>query len=138
LAIHPSAADHIAELTDEFRLAALAPRPQDIAATGLDERLLADLTAKHLHGAGTLTLAQLSERLGLVGPIVERVLNFMRREAKVEVKPRLEGTGSLPYALTDRGRASALDALQRDRRRCRRRRSATSSACAARARCTPR
>jgi predicted ATPase with chaperone activity len=55
----------------------------------------------------------LSERLGLIGPIVEKVLNFMRREAKVEVKPRLEGNASLPYALTERGRSSALDALMR-------------------------
>jgi Cdc6-like AAA superfamily ATPase len=113
LAIHPSASGRVPQLTDEFRLAALAPRPQELAATGLDERLLADLTAKHLHSAGTLTLAQLSERLGLIGPIVEKVLNFMRREAKVEVKPRLEGNASLPYALTDRGRSSALDALMR-------------------------
>jgi hypothetical protein len=113
LAIHPSAAAHVPQLTEESRLAALAPRPQELAATGLDERLLADLTAKHLHSAGTLTLAQLSERLGLAGPIVERVLNFMRREAKIEIKPRLDGTGSLPYALTDRGRNSALDALLR-------------------------
>jgi len=113
LAIHPSAAGHVPQLTDEQRLAALAPRPQDLASTGLDERLLSDLTAKHLHSAGTLTLVQLSERLGLPGPIVEKVLNFMRREAKIEVKPRLEGTGSLPYALTERGRSSALDALLR-------------------------
>jgi hypothetical protein len=113
LAIHPSAAAHVSHLTDEIRLAALAPRPQELAATGLDERLLAELTAKHLHSAGTLTLAQLSERLGLPGPIVEKVLSFMRREAKIEVKPRLEGHASLPYALTDRGRSSALDALLR-------------------------
>ena len=113
LAIHPSASGRVPQLTDEFRLAALAPRPQELAATGLDERLLADLIAKHLHSAGTLTLAQLSERLGLIGPIVEKVLNFMRREARVEVKPRLEGNASLPYALTERGRSSALDALMR-------------------------
>jgi hypothetical protein len=113
LAVHPSAASHTAQLTVELRLAALAPRPQELGAAGLDERLLADLTAKHLHSAGTLTLAQLSERLGLPGPIVEKVLHFMRREAKVEVKPRLEGTATLPYALTDRGRSSAFDALLR-------------------------
>ena len=104
---------NVAELTNELRLARLAPRPQDLRSTGLDERMLADLTAKHLQTAGTLTLAQLSERLGLAGPIVEQVLSFMRREAKVEVKPRPDGTGTLPYALTDRGRASALDALLR-------------------------
>jgi hypothetical protein len=112
-AVHPSAASQPAHLTAERRLAALAPRPQELGSTGLDERLLADLTAKHLHSAGTLTLAQLSERLGLPGPIVERVLNFMRREAKIEVKPRLEGAATLPYALTDRGRSAALDALLR-------------------------
>jgi hypothetical protein len=113
VAIHSSASREIPHLTAELRLSSLAPRPQELGATGLDERLLADLTAKHLHSAGTLTLAQLSERLGLPGPIVEKVLNFMRREAKIEVKPRLEGTASLPYALTDRGRSSALDALLR-------------------------
>lgn len=113
LAMHPAAAGCVTEQTDEFRLAALAPRPQDLAATGLDERFLADLVAKHLHGAGTLTHAQLTERLALSGPIVEQVLNFMRREARVEVKPRPEGSGSLPYALTERGRSTALDALMR-------------------------
>jgi hypothetical protein len=106
-------AANVAELTSEVRLARLAPRPQDLEATGLDERLLGDLIAKHLHSAGTLTLAQLSDRLGLAGPILESVLNLMRREAKIEVKPRPEGAGTLPYALTDRGRAAALDAFSR-------------------------
>jgi hypothetical protein len=113
LAVHPSAIAHVTPLTHETRLAALAPRPQDLASTGLDERFLSDLVAKHLHVGGTLTLAQLVERLGLAGPVIEKVLSFMRREAKVEVKPRLEGSGSLPYALTERGRGAALDALLR-------------------------
>lgn len=113
IAVHPSAAESVTERTDEFRLAALAPRPHDIERTGLDERFIADLLAKHLYNAGTLTHAQLTERLALNGPIVERVLGFMRREARVEVRPRPEGAGSLPYALTDRGRSSALDALMR-------------------------
>jgi Cdc6-like AAA superfamily ATPase len=113
VSVHSAASITPAELTDELRLARLAPRPQELAATGLNERLLADLTAKHLYSAGTLTLAQLAERLGLIGPIVEKVLNFMRREAKVEIKPRLQESASLPYALTDRGRTAALDALSR-------------------------
>lgn len=113
LAIHPTAADRVTELTDEARLAALAPRPQSLETTGLDDRFVAELIAKHLHTAGTLTLAALAERLALSGPIVERVLNFMKREAQVEVKPRAEGRGTLPYALTAHGRASALDAFMR-------------------------
>ena len=113
LAIHPTAADRASELTDEARLAALAPRPQNLEAAGLSDRFVADLIAKHLHTAGTLTLADLSNRLGLSGPIVEKVINFMRREARVEVKPRAEGRGTLPYALTDHGRNTALDAFMR-------------------------
>lgn len=113
MVIHPTAAASVTELTAETRLAALAPRPQDLSATGLSERLLADLLAKHLHSAGTLTLAELSERIALPGPIVERVLNFMRREARVEIKPRPEGSGSLPFALTEHGRSTALDAYMR-------------------------
>lgn len=112
VAVHPSASGHFRQLTEDVRLAALAPRPQELEDTGLTERFLADLVGKHLHGAGALTLGQLSERLGLVGPIIERVLHAMRREAKVEVKPRLDG-GALVYALTAQGRAAALDALSR-------------------------
>ncbi|MGW8369652.1 MAG: AAA family ATPase [Gammaproteobacteria bacterium] len=113
LAIHPSAASCVTELTEESRLATVAPRPQSLEATGLNERFLADLVAKHLHTAGTLTLADLTVRLALSGPIVEKVLNFMRREARVEVRPRQEGRGTLPYALTDHGRNTALDAFMR-------------------------
>lgn len=113
LSVHPSAASHLMQSTPEIRLAALAPRPRDLSATGLNERFLADLIAKHLHTAGTLTLAQLSERVALSGPIVESVLNFMRREARVEVKARPTAGGTLPYSLTVAGRNTALDALAR-------------------------
>lgn len=113
LAIHPTAADNVTELTDDIRLTALAARPQNLKATGLDERFLADLIAKHLHSAGTLTLATLSERLALSGPIIEDVLNFMRREARVEIRPRSDGKGTLPYALTEHGRNTAVDAFTR-------------------------
>jgi len=113
LAVHPTAADNVAEFTDEARLSALVPRPQTLEETGLSNRFLADLVAKHLHTAGTLTLAQLTERLALSGPILEKVLNFMRREARIEVRPRPDGRGTLPYALTDHGRSTALDAFMR-------------------------
>jgi Cdc6-like AAA superfamily ATPase len=112
-AVRSAATDSVTELSLEYRLAALASRPKDLAGTGLSERLLADLIAKHLHRAGTLTLAQLSDRIALSGPVVEKVLHFMRREARVEIKPRLEAHGTLPYALTDHGRATALDAFLR-------------------------
>ncbi len=97
------------------RLQKLAPRPNSLADTGLSESFLADLTAKHLQDGGIMTLAQIAERLALSGPIVRDVLDFMRAEARIEVRG-VSGDGSagnLRYALTDRGRASALDALTR-------------------------
>ncbi len=113
LAIHPCDAETVVQNTCELRLAVLAPRPQTLEACGLSERFLADLIAKHLHTAGTLTLAELAERVALSGPIIEKVLHFMRREARVEIKPRLDGHGTLPYALTEHGRNTALDAFMR-------------------------
>jgi hypothetical protein len=113
LATHPAFAEWVPDSTSEALLSSIAPRPQDLEATGLSQRFLADLVAKHLHSAGTLTLAQLAERLALAGPVIEKVLHFMRREARVEVKPRLDGQSTLPFALTDQGRNLALDAFMR-------------------------
>jgi hypothetical protein len=108
--------------TDEFdgvaiaatdRLTLLAPRPKTLSDTGLSVTFLADLLAKHLHDGGVLTMAQLSERVALPGSILESILNFMRKEAKVEVLAATSSTGGLRFGLTDRGRASALEALMR-------------------------
>jgi hypothetical protein len=102
------------------RLEKLAPRPITIAATGLSETFLADLIAKHFFNGGVLTIAELSERIALSGPIVEAVLNIMRKEARIEIlgsdKKAAQSDGpaaSLRYTLTDRGQRSALDAIAR-------------------------
>ena len=97
------------------RLQKLAPLPSALADTGLSKSFLADLTAKHLQDGGILTLAQLAQRLALAGRIVSDILDFMRAEARVEVRGASTGDSAdnLRYALTDRGRASALDALTR-------------------------
>ncbi len=94
-------------------LGRLARRPKTLAETGLSEPFVADLLAKHLHDGGILTLQELSERVALAGPILEKVLNFMRREARVEIRGRDESNGGMRYALTELGRVSALDALMR-------------------------
>jgi len=89
----------------------LAPRPRTLQDTGLDLHFVTELVAKHLYKGGVLTLSQLAERLALAGSILETVLNFLRKEARIEV---LGGAGSdvnLRYALTDRGRSWALEAL---------------------------
>jgi hypothetical protein len=97
------------------RLQKLAPRPTRLEDTGLRETFLADLVAKHLLQGGVLTMGELTARLALSGTIVETILNFMRKEARTEVRGPASGdaASSLRYALTDRGRTSAQDAMAR-------------------------
>jgi len=97
------------------QLASLAPRPSSLEATGLDQSFLSDLAAKHLFDGGILTLADIAERLALSGPIIRKLLEFMRAEARIEVRGVASdgSAANLRYALTDRGRAAALDAMSR-------------------------
>jgi len=95
------------------RASKLAPRPTRLSETGLSETFVADLIAKHLFDRGTLSLGELSTIIALAGSIVESVLNFMRTEARVEVRPGQASSAGLAYTLTERGRVSALDAMMR-------------------------
>jgi hypothetical protein len=102
------------EISPEIlRLARLAPRPTTVAQTGLSLTFLADLLAKHLVTAGVLATSQLIERLGLAGPVVSQILNFMRAEGRVEVRSRQGLDAELRYGLTDKGRYEANDAMSR-------------------------
>jgi predicted ATPase with chaperone activity len=96
-----------------LRATKLAPRPTKLAEIGLSESFVADLIAKHLLERGTLSLAKLSSLIALAGSIVEGVLNFMRTEALIEVRPGKASATGLSYSLTDRGRVTALDAMMR-------------------------
>lgn len=97
----------------QARVARMAPRPASLADTGLTETFIADLISKHILDRGSLTIGELSAAVALSGSIVERVLNFLRSEARVEVRPTRDAARSLSYGLTDRGRAAALDAMMR-------------------------
>jgi hypothetical protein len=90
----------------------LAPRPRTLEDTGLTRHFIAELIAKHLYSAGVLTLRQLAGRIALAGPVLEDMILFLRGEACVEVRAAVDDNG-LRYALTDRGRALALDALNK-------------------------
>lgn len=89
----------------------LAPRPRTLEETGLSRDLVADLLLKHLFAAGVQTLSGLAKRTALAGNILEQVLNHLRSEAQVEIRGST-GEG-MRYALTERGRAGAMDALTR-------------------------
>src|SRR5258708_39683533 len=95
------------------RLAGLAPRPVSLEATGLSPEMLADLTLKHLLRAGSLTSVALGERLGLVGPVIEAIDQFLRQEGRLQLQGRdsVDHVGRLYQ--TGRGRLSAAHALKR-------------------------
>jgi len=105
--------DFDAVTSEITRLARLVPRPIRLEATGLSLTFLAELLGKHLASAGVLTTSQLIDRLALAGPVVDQVLQFMRAEAKVEVRSRLGQEAELRFGLTDLGRKEAADALSR-------------------------
>ena len=96
-----------------LRASKLAPRPTTLSETGLSQTFVADLIAKHLFDRGTLSLGELSTIVALAGSIIEGVLNFMRTEARVEVRPGQASKAGLAYTLTERGRVTALDAILR-------------------------
>jgi hypothetical protein len=90
-----------------------APRPGCVAETGLSLLYLGDLLVKQLFEQGVLDLHQLSRATALAGGVVEEIGHFLRDEGRVEVRGQ-SGGGALRFGLTERGRASALEALNRD------------------------
>ena len=107
------AAPQFAEPPDELRLrrlTELAPRPRSVSETGLSESFLYELVAKHMYDGGIMDVRELGLRAALAGPVIEEILNLLRRDGHVEVRGSNSG-GLLRYALTDRGRVLALEAL---------------------------
>ncbi|MGZ8160536.1 MAG: hypothetical protein ACXWT1_04895 [Methylobacter sp.] len=88
----------------------IAPRPRNLAETGLTQDFLCDLLAKHCYWGGILNQQQLVERTALAWPVLETLLNFMRTSGYIEVLSPNENTMLLRYGLTERGRNLALDA----------------------------
>jgi len=95
------------------RLSALAPRPASLEACGLTPEMLADLTLKHLLRAGSLTSGGLSERLGLIGTVLEPIIQFLRQEGRIQLQSRASFDNEVRLTLTERGRHGADDALRR-------------------------
>jgi hypothetical protein len=76
--------------------------------------VLEELLAKHLYDAGVLDLHELVKRTALAGPVVEEVMALLRGNQYVEVRGKSELSVGLRYALTDRGRLLAVEALARN------------------------
>ncbi len=88
----------------------VAPRPRNLAETGLAQDFLCELLAKHCYLGGILNQQQLVERTALAWPVLESLLNFMRTSGYIEVLSPPENSTLLRYSLTERGRNLALDA----------------------------
>lgn len=89
--------------------------PSNLAETGLNTGFLADLTLKILYFEGYLTGSDIAEHLCLpFTNVVQKVLEFLKRERFVEVK----GSASLrestyQYAITSQGSERAQEVLER-------------------------
>ena len=86
------------------RLRSLAPRPLTLADTGLSRHFLTELMIKHLYDAGLLSSKQLMQRLALAGPVLEELIEFLRKEVMIDVHGQGFAKRELSYGLTQRGR----------------------------------
>jgi hypothetical protein len=93
--------------------APLVLRPKTLGETGLPVNMLLELLAKHFYRGGVMDLKQLMDRTALAGPIVESLIQMLRKEAQLEALGPSETSAGIRYALTDRGRLFALDAQSR-------------------------
>jgi hypothetical protein len=89
----------------------VAPRPQTIAATGLPAAFLCELIEKHLFEGGVLSMRDLVIRTSLSGRLLEELLGFLRKEGRIEVRAQHGDQPGLGYAVTERGRGSAMASL---------------------------
>jgi hypothetical protein len=92
----------------------LAPKPTSIAETALSPWLLADLACKCLAESAVLDMGELAGQLALPGMVVEELLQLLRAQGRVELSNRRENSPMLRFNLTERGRASAAEAFQRE------------------------
>ena len=106
----PASADE----TRSSALSTLAPRPTTPEETGLGAFFIEELILKQLLESGVLDLLELVNRLCLAGSVLEQGLAHLREEGQIEVRGQSASSNVLRYALTDRGRVSAGEAMVRD------------------------
>lgn len=94
--------------------APLVSQPGSVEETGLELSLLADLTLKTIHFSGRPSGRQLAEQMALSFSVTEELIGFLRQEQAIEIAGS-SGVGEqgYQYALTDRGRMKAEEALGR-------------------------
>lgn len=90
------------------------PQPQSVEETGLHSGLLLDLCIKCVYFAGRPAARQISAHMTLPFPVVEEILDFLKREQYVEVVGSAgSGESQYKYALTVKGMEKAEEVLRR-------------------------
>ena len=90
------------------------PQPQSVEETGLHSGLLLDLCIKCIYFAGRPPARQISSHMALPFPVIEELLDFLKREQYVEVVGSGgAGESQYKYALTVKGMEKAEEVLRR-------------------------
>ena len=106
------------EVTDPTApLAALHPTaPRTLQETGLSEDFLVQLLLKVMHFGADNTGLELANRVGLQFPVIEGVLEFLKRTHQCEVfGGAMLGGPAYRYRITDEGRRRALLFLENNK-----------------------
>ncbi len=91
----------------------LPPEPRSIEDTGLTPAFLSDLALKVMYTRGFLSGFEIADTLKLpFANVVDRALDFLRRERLTEVKGSSGfGESSYQYVISDQGRARARELM---------------------------
>src|SRR4029079_3329947 len=95
--------------------APFVPQPQTIDETGLDFSMVLDLVVKSIYFAGRPAARQIAAQLALTFPVIDEVLQFLKREQLAEVVGS-SGMGEqlYQYSLSNKGLEKAEEALARN------------------------
>src|SRR6185436_6786045 len=101
-------------LTTTAAAAALDPKPPaSLEQTGLSHDLITQLLLKTLHFAGELSGIEIARRVGLPFPVLEPLLEAIKRQRHCEVASGLAvGGASYRHRITDAGRTRATLLLE--------------------------
>jgi predicted ATPase with chaperone activity len=93
----------------------LPAAPRTLDETGLGQELITQLVAKTLYTVGELTGVEVAKRLGVLFPVIETALDFLKDQRYCEIAGgALVGGASFRYRLTQEGRKVAALYLQQD------------------------
>jgi len=102
----------LTEQTRKIHVSVIPSPPKTVDDTGLSLAFLVELACKTLYFGGVLSLAAISDQLGLPVSVGNDIMEFLKRERLAEVKKGGDLRASYLFGLTDLGRERAREYLQ--------------------------